>query len=127
VQKLLLIAVGGAVGTLARYGTGLLLAPLVERGGFPYATLAVNLLGCFLIGFGHACFGSRITVDPQYQLMLVTGFLGGFTTFSAYGWETTAMIHHGKYLRAGTYVLLSNVIGIALVLVGHALGRAPGA
>jgi CrcB protein len=121
--KLFLIAIGGAMGTLCRYGTSVVFARATEFGQFPLGTLAVNLVGCFLIGLAHGLFAGRSTVAPHHQLMITTGFLGGFTTFSSFGWETSAMIHHGNYARAGTYVILSNTIGIALALAGYALGR----
>jgi CrcB protein len=121
--KLLLIAAGGAVGTLARYGTSTLLMRATERAGFPLGTLAVNLLGCFLIGYLNGLFLERMTLRPEYRVMLIVGFLGGYTTFSSFGWETAALLREGQYVRAATNLLVSNVLGIALVVLGYGLGR----
>ena len=122
--RLLLIALGGAAGTVARYGTGVLLRGAFERSGFPYATLAVNLLGCFAIGLLHGLFASRLPMREEYRLALVVGVLGGFTTFSSFGWDTAEMLREGQLIRAGANVLVQNVLGIALVFAGFAITRA---
>ncbi len=121
--KLLLIALGGALGTLARYGTGTLLRSVTERTAFPYGTLAVNLLGCLIIGYLQGLFADRWLVREEYRVAMLVGILGGFTTFSSYGWETTAMMQDGQMLRAGMNLLANNVLGIGLVMVGYALSR----
>ena len=121
--KLLLIAIGGAIGSLARDGTGTVLAPVMERTGFfPWGTLAVNLLGCFLIGYVNGLVNDGV-IRPEYRFLVVIGFLGGYTTFSSYGWETTAELRDGQFLRACMNVLANNVLGIGLVMVGFALSR----
>ena len=120
--KLLLIALGGALGTLARYGTHVLASGVGERAAFPVATLAVNLLGCFAIGYLGGAF-DRSPIPEEYRLMLIVGFLGGFTTFSAFGWETMRMLREGQLVRGAVYVLVSNVIGLALVLAGYGVSR----
>jgi CrcB protein len=119
--KLLWIAIGGAVGTLARYETGTALARFSAR--FPFGTLAVNLIGCFIMGYLQGLFLDRV-IKPELRLALLVGFLGGYTTFSSFGWETTAFLHDGQYARAAMNFLANNVIGIGLVLVGYALARA---
>ena len=121
--KLLLIAAGGAAGTLARYGTSTALARVTERVGFPLGTLAVNLIGCFLFGYLNGLFLERLVVRPEYRLMLLVGVLGGYTTFSTFGWETAALLRDGQYVRAAVNLLASNVLGITLVVVGYGLGR----
>jgi CrcB protein len=124
--KILLIAAGGAAGTLARYGTAEAMHRFTTRAGFPLGTLAVNLLGCLLIGVLNGLFVDRLALRPEYRLMLVAGFLGGFTTFSAFGLETAMMLREGHYARAIGYVTASNVLGVGLVAVGYALARQPG-
>jgi fluoride exporter len=122
--KLLLIALGGAAGTLARYGTStLLMRPSERAGGFPLGTLAVNLIGCFVIGYLNGMFLERLIVRPEIRAMLLVGFLGGYTTFSTFGWETAGFLREGQYARAAVNLLVSNVIGVALVVLGYGLGR----
>ena len=121
-NKVLLIALGGALGTLARYGTTVLAATLAERWAFPIGTLAVNLLGCFAIGYLGGAF-DRSAVREEYRLMVIAGFLGGFTTFSSFGWETMRMVRDGQVGRGVVYVLASNIVGIALAFGGYGVAR----
>jgi fluoride exporter len=121
--KLLLIAAGGAAGTLARYGTSTALMRMSARTGFPLGTLAVNLLGCLLVGYLNGLFLERVVMRPEYRLMLLVGFLGGYTTFSTFGAETAELLRAGQWFRATANVLLSNVLGIGLVILGYGLGR----
>ena len=121
--KLLLIALGGALGTLARYGTHVLAKGAGERLAFPIATLTVNLLGCFAIGYLQGVLVERWPVREEYRLMLIVGFLGGFTTFSTFGWETAQLLRDGQVVRGMAYAVASNVIGIALVFAGYGLSR----
>lgn len=119
----LLVAIGGVIGTLTRYGAGIWLREASQRGGFPYATLVVNLTGCFAIGIVHGLLAERWMVREEYRLALVVGVLGGFTTFSSFGWDTIAMLRDGQILRAGLNVVIQNVVGLGLVYGGYALGR----
>jgi fluoride exporter len=121
-MKFLLIALGGAIGSVARYGTGALLLRATEKTLFPWGTLAVNLIGCLLIGYINGLIDDRI-LRPEYRFLLVVGLLGGFTTFSAFGWESAAMVRHEQFVRMMLYVLASNLLGIALVLAGYGMSR----
>jgi len=121
--KLLLIALGGALGTLARYGTHVLAKGAGERLAFPIATLAVNLLGCFAIGYLQGVLIERWPVREEYRLMLIVGFLGGFTTFSTFGWDAAQLLRDGQVVRGLVYAVASNVVGIALVFAGYGLSR----
>jgi CrcB protein len=121
--KLLLIAFGGALGTLARYGTHLLAKGASERLAFPIATITVNLLGCFAIGYLQGALIERWPVREEYRLMLIVGFLGGFTTFSTFGWDTAQLLRDGQMARGMIYAVASNVLGIALVFAGYGLSR----
>ena len=121
--KLLLIALGGAAGTLARYGVSLACERCSTRLNVPLGTLAVNLLGCFAIGLLNGLFLARVAVRPDVRAMLIIGFLGGFTTFSSFGWETATLFRERVAARAVAYVVASNVAGVLLVFAGYALGR----
>jgi|KBSSwiStaDraftv2_1062776.scaffolds.fasta_scaffold4033855_1 CrcB protein len=121
--KLLLIAIGGAAGTLARYGTHVISKGVGDRLAFPVATLTVNLLGCLLIGFLQGALVERWPVREEYRLMLIVGFLGGFTTFSTFGWDTAQLLREGQFVRAMGYLIASNVLGIAMVFAGYGLSR----
>lgn len=121
--KLMLIFVGGGLGSLCRYGLsgwGQRLA----NGSFPLGTLIVNVLGCFVIGLLNYVFsGSAYLIRPEYRIALTIGVLGGFTTFSTFGWETFAMANDGQGLRAVMNLLLSVTLGFSAVLVGYRLGE----
>jgi CrcB protein len=121
--RLLLIALGGALGTLARYGTVLATARWSARLAFPVGTLAVNLIGCFVAGLLAALLVDRVAVREDVRLAVMVGFLGGFTTFSAFGLETFALGRDGRAGAALANVLLSNLLGILLVWIGYRFGR----
>ncbi len=126
-NKVLLLILGGSLGTLCRY----YVADWGQhRWGvfFPYGTLLVNLLGCLLIGLLLGGFERRFealaAVPVELRLMLMTGFLGAFTTFSSYELEAFVLLRQGAWERALIYILGSIVLGLLLVLLGARLGRA---
>jgi len=121
-MNLLLIAIGGAVGSLVRFGTAVLFAGPPERQQFPWGTLAANLIGCLLVGYVNGLLVDRM-LRPEMRFLLTIGFLGGYTTFSTFGYETAAYLRDGQYARAASYVLVSNIAGILLVFAGLALAR----
>jgi CrcB protein len=116
-----LIGAGGALGAIARYGMGGLLHRSPALAGFPFGTLAVNLLGCLLIGLGAGLADARQAFSPDARLFLFVGVLGGFTTFSSFGYETIALLRDHELLRAGLNVGLNVFAGLALVWLGYAL------
>lgn len=121
--KLVLIFLGGGVGSLCRYGLAGWGQRLVN-GSFPLGTLLVNVLGCFVIGFLNCLFnGGVYLIRPEYRVALTIGLLGGFTTFSTFGWETFAMANDGQGLRAVMNLLLSVTLGFSSVLVGYRLAE----
>ncbi len=118
--KLALIACGGGLGAVARYG----LAGVAQRlgdGQFPLGTLVVNLTGCLLIGIAAGIFTGPSVFREEFRLAITVGFLGGFTTFSAFGLETFVLLaNRGGWSALGN-LLLSNLVGIALVWLGYRL------
>ncbi|MGE3797102.1 MAG: fluoride efflux transporter CrcB [Thermomicrobiales bacterium] len=121
-MTVLWIGLGGFLGANARYFLG---RAILERYGatFPWGTFAVNLIGSLLIGVIMESLGERMIVNPAYRLFLVVGFLGGFTTFSAFAFETASLLEDDKFARAGAYVLGSNIIAITACIGGMWLVR----
>jgi fluoride exporter len=120
--RLALIAVFGAIGTLARYG----LQGLVQiRAGstFPSGTLLVNLSGCFLLGLIGQFTLNRMVISPDWRAAIAVGFFGGYTAFSSFGWETAKMLEDGEWLRATAYVGASVVAGLLLSVAGIQLAN----
>jgi CrcB protein len=120
--KLFLIALFGAIGTLARYG----LQGVVQiRAGsaFPYGTLLINLSGCLLLGFIGQLTLNRILISSDMRIAIAVGFFGGYTTFSSFGWETAKMLEEGEWLRATTYVAASVFAGLLLSVAGIRLAN----
>ena len=118
------VGVGGGLGAAGRYGAGRLLGPRLGD-GFPAVTLLVNVSGCFAIGLLLTLLAAR-GADPAWRLLLVVGVLGGYTTFSAFGFETVSLAQRGQWERAALYVLGSNLGGLAACAAGVALARAIG-
>jgi CrcB protein len=121
-NKLLLIGAGGAVGSVLRYLLGQWVG---HAGGFPVATLLVNVTGCLAIGLAAgACRpGGAWPLREDVQLALMVGLLGGYTTFSTFGRETLGLIEAGRWGLAAGYVAASNVLGMGAVWVGWAVTR----
>jgi fluoride exporter len=120
--RLLLIAIFGAIGTLARYG----LQGVVQirmGGAFPYGTLLINLTGCFFLGLIGQFTLNRMVISPDWRMAIAVGFFGGYTTFSSFGWETAKMLEHGEWLRAATYVGTSVIFGLLLSVAGIRLAN----
>ncbi|MDJ0848285.1 MAG: fluoride efflux transporter CrcB [Myxococcota bacterium] len=120
--KLLLIAVGGSFGAVLRY----LVAGWGQRltsGSFPLGTLLVNLAGCLLMGFLVGVLTGPLIVREEYRLALLVGFIGSFTTFSTFGYETLALLHDREWGGAALNVVASNVVGIGAVLAGLRLAE----
>ena len=114
------IGVAGAFGTLARFGVNQLADELLGR--HTWGTVIVNLLGCLLFGFLAALFVAN-KLPTHFQVIILTGFLGGFTTFSAYAFEIADFLEHNRYLAAMGHFSLQNVGGILAVFVGLMFGR----
>jgi CrcB protein len=120
-HKLVLIGVGGLLGTLCRYGFSTWVDER-SHSSFPYGTLAVNLAGCFAAGLLFPLL-EQAGLSPDLRLAVFTGFLGGFTTFSAYGLQTLVLADGGMRVLAVANVLASNLAGLLMVWLGDRLGR----
>lgn len=120
-QKLVLLGVAGAFGALSRYG----LAGAVQSmtgATFPFGTLAVNALGSFAFGVVIALAEDRMVLSPDVRLIVLTGFMGSFTTFSTFAYESSALMRESQWGAAVANVLAQNALGIVCVLIGLALG-----
>jgi len=119
-STVLAVALGGAVGSVARYLTTLAFAPVAAT--FPFATFVVNVVGAFLIGVFARLFGGA-DADPVLRLALTTGLCGGFTTFSAMSAETVTLVQQGRAGRAALYVAISLALGFAATAAGLMVAR----
>ena len=120
--KLALIGFAGGMGALARYGLG----GAVQRvagGSWPWGTFVVNIIGCLLFGLVWAATEDRLSLNGEARLYVLTGFMGAFTTFSTFAFETSAMLRDSEYLLAAANLCAHNLIGIAFLFAGLALGR----
>jgi CrcB protein len=120
--RIFLLAVFGMFGTIARWG----LQGVVQDAtgmGFPSGTLAVNLLGCFFLGFLGQLALNYASFPPEWRLGITVGFFGAFTTFSTFGWETVHLLEDGDWARALLYVGASVVGGLFLLKVGMSLAN----
>ena len=120
--RILLIALFGAIGTLARYGLQGVVQ--IKSGStFPYGTLLINLTGCFLLGLIGQITLNRVIIPPEWRMAIAIGFFGGYTTFSSFGWETAKMLEAGEWLWASSYVAASVVLGLFLSVAGIRLAN----
>ena len=122
-QKYLLIAAGGALGSMARYLVGSTVSDRLE-GRLPYGTLIVNLTACLIIGFTSTYLGRRVDLNPAWRYFIPVGFIGAYSTFSAYEWETFASLRTGAFLLAAVYAVGSLLLGLIAVWFGSRLAAA---
>jgi len=118
---MLLVGAGGFFGSIARY----LLSDAVQSRmltSFPYGTITVNLLGCFIIGIIYAL-SETANLAPEYRILIATGFCGGFTTFSSFSFESLTLLQDNQYLYATLYAGLSLVLGLLAAFLGVILIR----
>ena len=122
IQKLLWLALAGALGTLARYGVAGT-AQRVFGGEFPWGTLAANLVGCFLAGLFWSVAESRLSISGQMRTIVLMGFMGAFTTFSAFMLETGELLRDAQWSWALGNIALQNILGLTLFFIGLGIGR----
>ena len=117
-KQILIVALGGGLGSVLRYKLGGFALHHTEAWNFPVSTFSVNVIGCFVIGVLAALVEHHDLFSPLVRLLLFTGLLGGFTTFSAFGYESVFLLRRGLVLIATEYVVLSVVCGVGAVLAG---------
>ena len=123
VQKYLLIALGGALGSVTRFWIG---STVASRLGtrFPYGTFVINITACLIIGFSLEYLGQRLELTPAWRYLIPIGFVGAYSTFSTFEWEIFSNLQLGAFLMAGLYLCLSVVLGLFAVWCGVILARA---
>lgn len=121
-SALMLVGCGGFLGAIARYVVGTVVA---NRWGttWPYGTFIINVTGCFLIAFFLTLTAERVTVHEAWRFLFPVGFVGAYTTFSTYEYETMHLIETGAWGRAASYVVLSTIVGLAAVFSAAWIAR----
>ena len=122
-QKYLLIALGGALGSVARYWVG---STMAGRMGtrFPFGTFVINLTACIIIGFSLTYLGKRTGMDPAWRFLIAVGFIGAYSTFSTFEWETLSTLRSGAFALASLYAVGSLILGLIATWCGAALAEA---
>ena len=118
IKSLLIVGTGSFIGGAMRYWLSTLMKSVCGQ-GFPWGTLMVNLLGCFLFGMLFAVFGKSSATDNTLYLLLTTGICGGFTTFSTFAYESVQMLQHDNISGFFGYVATSVIAGFVLVALGY--------
>lgn len=123
INNIILIGIGGFIGSIARYLIGIAAHRFFDIYWFPVGTLAVNVMGCFLIGLLGGIFELRQLSHPEVRFFVFTGLLGGFTTFSAFGYETFNLFKDGYIALSVINSLLQLFVGLGAVWIGDAVSR----
>ena len=122
VQKYLMVALGGALGSVARFWVG---SAVASRMGtrFPYGTFLINVTACFIIGFSLEYLGRHVEFTPAWRYLIPIGFVGAYSTFSTFEWEILSNLQLGAFLIAGVYLCLSVILGLVAAWCGIALAN----
>ena len=123
VTKVLFVLLGGALGTGCRYWLSTYVYSVVEKPSFPYANFIINVSGSFIIGILAELFETRVLASPTMRVALLTGVLGGYTTFSSFSFETFSLLRDGQAWLALVNVLGSVLIGLIAVWLGVRLAQ----
>jgi fluoride exporter len=121
--KVLLVLLGGALGTGCRYWLSTFVYSVIEKPSFPYANFLINVSGSFIIGILAELFEARVLVSPTVRVALLTGLLGGYTTFSSFSFETFSLLRDGEISLALVNGLGSVVFGLVAVWMGVRLAQ----
>jgi fluoride exporter len=122
IRNILVIGMGGFLGAVSRYGVAVWIGQRWGR-SFPLGTFVINVSGSFLIGLLMPLLTERFIVNPQWRLLLVVGFLGAYTTFSTFEYETGALLKDGQWLYAGLNVMGSVVAGFIALKIGEIIAK----
>ena len=120
-RALILVGMGGCIGAIARYLVAGWVQQLSNTAWFPFGTLTVNIVGCFVIGMAGGASENMNLLTPSTRLFALIGILGSFTTFSTFGYETLMLVRDGEALAALTNVGLHTILGLCAAWVGFAL------
>jgi CrcB protein len=123
-REVLLLALGGALGTFARVGLSAVVTRVAPKTAFPWGTSAVNLFGCLLFGLCWVLIEARLGGSVLAKLCVLTGFMGAFTTFSTFAFETASLLQRSQLGLAVGNLLLQNAAGVLLMVLGMSIGRA---
>ena len=121
-MDILLVGLGGALGAISRYLVGNIIGKTLGT-ALPYGTFLINIVGCFGMGLLMTFIVDRQLLPPMARLVLCVGFLGGFTTFSSFGYETLALLHNGRLLAALGYSCGSVMLGVLAAALGAYIAR----
>jgi CrcB protein len=121
--KIIMLAIAGALGTLARFGLSGMVQNAAGSSAFPYGTLAVNTLGCFLFGLAWSLAEERLVISPEARVIVLIGFMGAFTTMSTFAFETASLMRDSEWSLAFLNAFAQNTLSIAAVFLGFALSR----
>ena len=120
--KYIYIGIGGAAGAIARYWVG---SAVASRFGtkFPYGTFVINMTACAIIGFSLTYLGKRVELHPAWRFLIPIGFVGAYSTFSTYEWETLSSLRAGTFFQASFYAVSSLLLGLVAVWGGILLAE----
>lgn len=121
--NLFIAGFGGFFGTMARFALNMLVYKIFDAPLFPYGTLVINVTGCFFIGLIASLAESRAMFTPEVRTFFQIGVLGGYTTFSTFGYETFALIRDGQFILGISNILLQVFVGLLAVWLGYYLGQ----
>ncbi|MGQ2983767.1 fluoride efflux transporter CrcB [Flavobacterium sp.] len=122
IRSMLLVGLGGATGSILRYLSAMLVNKYWNN-AFPLATFLINMLGCLLIGMLMAFIEKQSGISDNFRLFFITGFCGGYTTYSAFAYENTTLMTNGQTLIAFAYIAASVLAGLLFVWLGMMAGR----
>ena len=123
-SNLLFVGLGGFTGSVLRYLSNQAIYQTMNKPWLPYGTLFVNILGCFLIGFLHGFFETRQVINLETRAFIFVGVLGGFTTFSTFGYESFGFLKNGQLFASLSNILLHIVLGLLAVWLGDLFSKA---